>query len=133
MQVQLFFKQEGMHTAVHEAWNNRIMQEFGHPMNNIEKLVDEGLERVKASLPHLSQLAITACLEHWTAGLGHVLLCTEAGEQTLSQCAEPYRSLWYVQLPLCGGIDVDLLRLTTSKNEPSLTGLFLFAKDVACS
>ena len=85
-----------MHTAVHEAWNRRIKAEFGHPMDHVEKLVDNNIEEVKRRLPHLSQLALTACLEHWTAGLGHQLLCTESGAGTLAKCAEPYRSLWFV-------------------------------------
>ena len=99
--VQLFFKQEGMHSAVHEAWNERIRVEYGHPMREIEALVDAQIEEGKKRLPYLSQLAVTACLEHWTAGLAHVLLCTESGEQLLSNCAEPYRSLWFVLLRCC--------------------------------
>ncbi len=93
-QVQLFFKQEGMHTAVHEAWNARIQRELGHPMAALEDAVARRIGRVRRFAPHMFQLAMTACLEHWTAGIGHVLLCTDAGDEVLSRAAEPCRSLW---------------------------------------
>jgi predicted metal-dependent hydrolase len=83
-----------MHTAVHEAWNARIQEEYGHPMQEIEDYVQEHLILVKQNAPHLTQLAITACLEHWTAGLGHLLLCSDTGRQMLTKFAEPQRSLW---------------------------------------
>ena len=83
-----------MHTAVHEAWNDRIQQEYGHPMDEIEKTIDKRLTVAKKILHPIVQLAITSCLEHWTAGLGHILICTPTGKAIMDRCAEPYRSLW---------------------------------------
>lgn len=91
--VQLFFKQEGMHTAVHERWNRRIEHEFKHPMAELEEHVDAKLQEASSRLPPLTQLAITACLEHFTSGLGQIMLGTAIGQKLMQKSAEPYRSL----------------------------------------
>lgn len=83
-----------MHTHVHERWDARVELEFGHPMRAHERDVAERLERVKKRLPHLTQLAVTACLEHFTAGQARLLLSSAPGRDTLRKSREPYRSLW---------------------------------------
>jgi len=93
-QVQQFFKQEAMHTAIHEQWNARIEREFHHPMSQLEDAVERRLKRVKRFLDHRSQLAVTACLEHFTAGLGKVLLDSPGGTQVQMKSKQPFRSLW---------------------------------------
>jgi predicted metal-dependent hydrolase len=92
--AQLFFKQEGMHTHVHEAWNERIEREHGHPMAAIDDMIANSLKRMQRWMSPLNQLAFTVCLEHFTSGFGHLLLESAAGEETLAQAAEPQRSLW---------------------------------------
>lgn len=94
-QVQLFLKQEGAHSAVHEQWNARIAEESpGHPMLDAEHQTEKRLKRTRRFLSPLSQLAITASLEHWTSGLAFLLLATKGGEHILDRSKEPYRSLW---------------------------------------
>ena len=92
--VVRFMKQEGMHTCAHEKWNERIMLEYGHPMDVSEKRVTYALKGAAKNLSPLNQLAITTCLEHFTAGLGHVLLGTQLGRQWVKKVREPHRSMW---------------------------------------
>ena len=77
--VVLFFKQEALHSAQHEKWNRRIEEEFGHPMGELEQAVEKMMEMQKRHLCPLSQLACTACFEHFTATFGHVLLQSKDG------------------------------------------------------
>ena len=92
--VRMFFKQEGMHTHVHELWDQRVQLEFNHNMNAHEQGVAERLGRVKRNVPHLTSLAVTACLEHFTATLARLLLNTNSGRYIQNKSAEPYKSLW---------------------------------------
>jgi predicted metal-dependent hydrolase len=59
---ELFFKQEAAHTFVHEKWNERIEDEFGHPMGAIDAEIEGVLGRVRRRLRPIDQLAVTACL-----------------------------------------------------------------------
>lgn len=93
-QVLLFFKQEGMHTHVHEVWDARIQDEYGHPMDEYEADVALRLENTKSRLPFLSQLALTACLEHFTSSMARFLLDSRTGHIVQQNSAEPHRSLW---------------------------------------
>jgi predicted metal-dependent hydrolase len=92
--VELFFKQEAAHTYIHERWNARIHDEFGHDMDQVEKRIELILNQLRRHLCPLDQLAITACLEHFTAGLGHILIGSRVGKQLLASFKEPQRSLW---------------------------------------
>jgi predicted metal-dependent hydrolase len=83
-----------MHTHAHEAWNERIQREHGHPMAAIDDMIAKSLKRMKRWMSPLNQLAFTVCLEHFTSGFGHLLLDSAAGKETLAQAAEPQRSLW---------------------------------------
>merc|ERR1711920_1145260 len=94
-QVQLFLKQESAHSAIHDQWNARIAEENpSHPMLTEEKSVEHRVKQLRRVLTPLSQLAITACLEHWTSGLSFVLLGSKGGQHMLDRSKEPYRSLW---------------------------------------
>jgi len=77
--VVLFFKQEALHSAQHEKWNRRIEEEYGHPMEDLERSVDEMMQMQKRYLCPLTQLACTACFEHFTATFGRVLLQSKDG------------------------------------------------------
>jgi len=65
-----------------------------HPILQAGQQVEKRLKRLRRFLPPLSQLAITACLEHWTSGLAFLLLASEGGQHILDHSKEPYRSLW---------------------------------------
>lgn len=93
-QVEAFFKQEAAHTFVHEKWNDRIEREFGHPMEDVDREIEEVLNRLRKGMSPINQLAVTACLEHFTAGLGHLLIGTPTGQGVLGQFKEPQRSMW---------------------------------------
>ena len=93
-QVLLFCRQEAMHTVVHEQWDARVEREFGHPMTAMEQVVEERLRKRARRAPALTRLAITACLEHFTAGLARVILDSAGGDHVLRSMSEPYRSLW---------------------------------------
>lgn len=94
-QVQLFLKQESAHSAIHDQWNARIAEENpSHPMLTEEKSVEKHVKALRRMLSPLSQLAITACLEHWTSGLSFVLLGSKGGQHMRDRSKEPYRSLW---------------------------------------
>jgi len=93
-QIQLFYKQEAMHTAAHEALNSRIKEEYGHDMDALEAIVEQKLGRAQRYLDGKTQLAITCCLEHFTAVLGHTLLGSSSGRAMQLKCSQPYRRLW---------------------------------------
>ena len=63
-------------------------------MADLEKLIEKRLKIAKKLFSPLTQLAVTACLEHFTAGLASILLETKAGRDALQRMGEPYRSLW---------------------------------------
>jgi predicted metal-dependent hydrolase len=92
--VDMFFKQEAAHTFVHEKWNERIEAEFGHPMDDIDAEIEEKLQGVRKGMSPINQLAVTACLEHFTAGLGHLLIGSPQGQELLTKFKEPQRSMW---------------------------------------
>ena len=89
--VLLFIKQESLHSAQHEKWNRRIEAEFGHPMVEIEGLIDGVMQFQKRYLSPINQLACTAAFEHFTATFGQILLQSENG---LRQMRAPQRRLW---------------------------------------
>ena len=72
----------------------RVEREFGHRMADMEKFIERRLKLGKKIFSPLTQLAVTACLEHFTAGLASILLETKAGHGALRRMGEPYRSLW---------------------------------------
>jgi predicted metal-dependent hydrolase len=64
--------------------------EFGHPMTRLETAVQGVMELQKRHLSPLSQLAFTACFEHFTATFAHILL-SRGG---LRPMRAPQRRLW---------------------------------------
>lgn len=86
-----FFKQEALHSAQHEKWNRRIQAEYGHPMADLEKRVDQVMQFQKQFMSPLSQLACTACFEHFTAIFGQILLRSRDG---LCKMRPPQKKLW---------------------------------------
>lgn len=71
--VTAFIGQEAMHGREHEAYN-RLLQQAGYPVAELEQQVTELLERVKARTSARMQLATTMALEHITAMLADALL-----------------------------------------------------------
>lgn len=92
--MQLFFKQEGTHTAIHEKWNERIESEYGHPLKKIDETMTARLGALARRAPPIFNLAVTACIEHFTDGLAALLLGSKEGREVMSRMQEPQRSLW---------------------------------------
>jgi predicted metal-dependent hydrolase len=93
-QVKGFVSQEMQHSAQHVKYNNRIEQEYGHKIANIEKLVAFVLSVPRKVGVPLGLLAITCALEHFTAIMANVLLATEKGKEALSKMPLHHRTIW---------------------------------------
>lgn len=72
-EVRAFIGQEAMHGREHRIYNARLEQQ-GIPAHRLEKLVLSRLNLARKILPKSYQLAITVCLEHFTAILAHQVL-----------------------------------------------------------
>lgn len=67
-QVLGFIGQEAMHTREHIEYND-LLQEAGLPAHKLDKRLWAILNFGRKILPHSYQLAVTVCLEHYTAML----------------------------------------------------------------
>lgn len=72
-EVRVFIGQEAMHGREHRAYNARLEAQ-GIPAHRLEKSVLARLDLARKLLPKRNQLAITVCLEHFTAILAHQVL-----------------------------------------------------------
>lgn len=71
-QIAAFVQQEAMHTREHLAFN-RLIKEAGYDTAAIDAHVRSNLDAARARHP-VAQLAITVCLEHFTAIMAYALL-----------------------------------------------------------
>lgn len=88
-QVSAFIGQEAFHTREHEEYNE-AMREAGIPVDRMEQIVIEVLDRVRLLPPSL-QLAATISLEHLTALMGHALLDNLGA---LGEADPHFKTLW---------------------------------------
>ncbi len=72
-QVAGFIGQEAMHGREHRALNARLA-ELGYPTTRYERFTRWGLTLRERVAPPMSNLAVTAALEHFTATLAELLL-----------------------------------------------------------
>jgi predicted metal-dependent hydrolase len=84
-QVAGFIGQEAVHGREHRAFNDRLAQ-LGYPSKGIETLVRRSLTFRERVLPPISNLAVTAALEHLTATLAELVL---TDEQTRLDMGDP--------------------------------------------
>src|SRR5580704_237527 len=75
-QVIGFMGQEAVHGREHRAFNDHLSQ-LGYPTKQIERIVKRILEIRERLLSPLSNLALTAALEHFTATLAELVLSNE--------------------------------------------------------
>jgi predicted metal-dependent hydrolase len=75
-QVAGFIGQEAVHGREHRAFNDRLAV-LGYPTKQIERIVKRSLEIRERLLSPLSNLALTAALEHFTATLAELVLSSE--------------------------------------------------------
>ncbi|MBN3751637.1 metal-dependent hydrolase [Paraburkholderia sp. Tr-20389] len=64
--VKEFIAQEALHSREHVRYNRR-MQEQGAPVERLERIVASQQAFARRYLPPVARLAITVCLEHFTA------------------------------------------------------------------
>jgi predicted metal-dependent hydrolase len=75
-QVAGFIGQEAVHGREHRVLNERLA-ELGYPTKAYETLTRKGLELRWKYAPKISNLAMTAALEHFTATLAELVLTSE--------------------------------------------------------
>lgn len=75
-EINEFCKQEGHHTAQHVKFN-RMVAEQGLDVAKCEDLFTRVLDRVRSKADPIDMLAITAALEHFTAGFAEQYLENE--------------------------------------------------------
>lgn len=73
LQVRAFVQQEAHHTTQHQAYNEMASRR-GIPAERCEKLIERVLRVVRRILSPKAQLAMTVCLEHFTAVFANQLL-----------------------------------------------------------
>jgi predicted metal-dependent hydrolase len=71
--VRAFCAQEGIHAREHERYND-MLREKGYPIDRMEQLVKERIERGRRLLTPRQRLAVTAALEHFTALMARISL-----------------------------------------------------------
>ena len=72
-QVSGFIGQEALHSAAHKAFNDAATAQ-GFPVDKLDRDVGLLLRVVTAITPPIVRLAVTACLEHYTAVFTEMLL-----------------------------------------------------------
>lgn len=72
-EVKAFTQQEAMHGREHQALND-VLARQGYPVRKIERWEKRDLALLEKHAPPYVQLAVTACLEHYTALMAEVLL-----------------------------------------------------------
>ena len=71
--VSGFIGQEALHSMAHKAFNDAATVQ-GFQVDKLDRDVGILLRAVKRFTPHMFQLAVTACLEHYTAVFTEMLL-----------------------------------------------------------
>ncbi|MEM7082784.1 MAG: metal-dependent hydrolase [Pseudomonadota bacterium] len=71
--VRHFVQQESMHRREHERYNRALCDARGYIKDDIESIYVTRIEQ-SSTLPPMVQLAITVCLEHFTALFAHGVL-----------------------------------------------------------
>ena len=89
-QVLGFIGQEAMHTREHIEYND-LLQEAGLPAHKLDKRLWAILNFGRKILPHSYQLAVTVCLEHYTAMLAGLLL---EDASRIGGSVEGYTQMW---------------------------------------
>lgn len=88
--VIAFIGQEAMHSREHESYN-RLLQDTGMPVQEMESLVVGVLGLVRTLTPQSWQLATTLALEHQTAIIADLLL---SNPDLLAGSDAAFRRLW---------------------------------------
>ncbi|MFN8052318.1 MAG: metal-dependent hydrolase [Acidimicrobiales bacterium] len=93
-QVAGFIGQESVHGREHRALNDRFA-ELGYPTKRMERMARRSLALRERFLPPISNLALTAALEHFTATLAELLLRSEEARAEFGDPAVRNLFLWH--------------------------------------
>ncbi len=93
-QVAGFIGQEAMHSKEHLAFNNMIGTK-GLPMPALQRDIKWLLETLSERLPKPVQLAVTVCLEHYTAIIAEQLLRETEHQKMLGDSDAMKMWLWH--------------------------------------
>ncbi|GGY54657.1 hypothetical protein GCM10011297_29330 [Bacterioplanes sanyensis] len=90
-QVAGFIGQEAMHSKEHQAFNE-LAEKHGFPTGKLDRNVGWLLKIARRFTPKKFQLAVTVCLEHYTAILAEQLLREPSHQQNIED--DEARKLW---------------------------------------
>ena len=93
-QVAGFIGQEAMHGREHRAFNDRLA-ELGYPTKTFERITRKGLAFREKVAPPISNLAVTAALEHFTATLAELILTDAEAQRLFGNEAVRNLFLWH--------------------------------------
>ncbi len=89
-QISGFIGQEALHSLAHKAFNDAATIQ-GFQVDKLDRDVGFLLRQVKRFAPQIVQLAVTACLEHYTAVFTEMLL---KDEEVINQFSPEIRNLY---------------------------------------
>jgi predicted metal-dependent hydrolase len=93
-QVAGFIGQEAMHGREHRAFNERLDQ-LGYHTKLVEGFVRRGLRFRQKVAPPITNLAVTAALEHFTATMAELLLTSEETRHQIGHEAVHDLFVWH--------------------------------------
>lgn len=93
-QVAGFIGQEAMHGREHRAFNGRL-DELGFHTRRFEGMTKRALEFRERVAPPITNLAVTAALEHFTATMAELVLTSEETRESFGTEAVRNLFLWH--------------------------------------
>ncbi len=93
-QVAGFIGQEAMHGREHRAFNARL-DELGYHTQRIERMTRKVLEFRERVAPPITNLAVTAALEHFTATMAELILSSEEARASFGDDSVRDLFLWH--------------------------------------
>lgn len=93
-QVAGFIGQEAMHSKEHEAFN-QLADKHGFPADKLDRDLGVLLRIARKILPKKMQLAVTVCLEHYTAILAEQLLRDPAHQANIQDPEAMKLWMWH--------------------------------------
>lgn len=89
-EVRAFTQQEAMHGREHQAMND-VLARQGYPVKQIEEREKREIAATEKYTPAIFRLAVTACLEHYTALMAEVVL---TDDKLINQADARMQKLW---------------------------------------
>ncbi len=90
-EVRAFIGQEAHHARQHEFFNDRL-QELGYEVAELQRIMSELFDRLRNELSPQRQLAMTVCIEHFTAMIASFFLVKRP--EIADQLAGASRDIW---------------------------------------